>query len=108
MIKTITLVADAITLLTSANSDVDLYQYTIQAGGNFGSGTLTFLISLDCGTTKNALKDATGNTYSTTTADTFTGSISSRLNTGDDKPAIYAQLAGSTSPSLKIVLVDNR
>lgn len=83
------------------------YDYLIQAGGNFGGGTLTFLISLDGGTTKNSLRDASGNAYSTITADTFSGSIPAKTNIGQE-PIIYAALTGSTSPNLNIVLVDNR
>lgn len=108
--KTLTLSADtAGTELLRAHTPRSklLYEYILQSGGTFGGGTLSFKISLDGGTTKNPLTDATGTAYSTTTADTFTGTIPANTNVGDE-PIIYAVLTGSTSPSLTITVIDNR
>ena len=78
----------------------------IQIGGSFGGGTFTIFISLDGGTTKNAFKDLTGTAYSTTTADTFQFSLPIK----DDAATgiiLYGTLAGSTTPSLTVKIIDN-
>lgn len=110
--KTISFTADATTILTECQAPTGklTYDYIVQssADATFGGGTLTILISLDGGTTKNALKDATGSAYSTAAADTFTGSIPARLNANDTRPIIYAKLTGSTTPTLTLTVVDNR
>lgn len=77
----------------------------IQIGGTFGGGTITLFVSMDGGTTKNALKDLSGTAYSATAADTF----SYKLPFKDDTSAgaiLYGTLAGATAPSVTVKIID--
>lgn len=109
--KSINFAADGTQILTECQAPTGKlsYDYMVQSNaGGFGGGTLTLLISLDGGTTKNPMKDQSGTAYSVTAADTLTGSVPARLNANDVRPIIYAKLTGSTNPNLTLTVVDNR
>lgn len=83
------------------------WEALVHAYGTFGSGTLSYLISTDGGTTKTTMKDASGSSYSTTAADAIPmGPIGAASNNGAEV-IIYAALTGSSSPSIKIDVIDN-
>ena len=80
---------------------------TVNAYGTFGSGTLSYSISTDGGTTKVALKDPiTGSAYSTASADAIDISLGVANHNGRE-PILYAVLSGATNPSITIDVMDN-
>lgn len=80
---------------------------TINAYGTFGSGTLSYSLSTDGGTTKVALKDpSTGSAYSTTSADAINLNLGVANHLGRE-PIIYVVLSGATNPSITIDVMDN-
>lgn len=88
------------------------YKITIQATGDFGSGTLSFLANIDNDITAVAdmpeLKDISGVVYSITSKDFFTATIPLNMSTQSGAELeIYAVLSGSTSPDIDIVAIDN-
>lgn len=79
---------------------------TINAHGTFGSGTLSYLISTDGGTTKTTLKDLTGVAYSATAADCINMALGVANHNGYE-PILYAALTGATNPSITIDVETN-
>ncbi len=100
--------ADGDYFLCDMNKKRDLteYKYAVNAYGTWGSGTVTFKISTDGGTTKVPLKDASGNSITSTADDNFTGSWGNGAKNGD-APKMYATMAGSTGASVVIDVYDN-
>lgn len=82
------------------------YVATINAYGTFGSGTLSYSMSTDGGTTKVAMKDITGAAYSATANDTVNIELGVANHLGKE-PIIYAVLSGSTNPTITIDVLDN-
>lgn len=79
---------------------------TFNAYGTFGGGTLSYAISTDGGTTKVAMKDISGSSYSATANDSVNISTGVSNHNGRE-PIIYAVLTGATSPSITIDVLDN-
>lgn len=76
-------------------------------GNNFGGGTVAWFWSPDRGTTLLPLLDLTGNAITWTTD----GAFNSQFGNGaknSDAPQIYVKLTGSTSPTINVVVFDNR
>lgn len=76
-------------------------------GSSFGSGTLTWYLSIDGGSTLIALKDITD----TAISQISNGMVSVPLVSGGDKLSetlrIYVKLAGSTNPNITVFVLDN-
>jgi len=106
---TTTYLADAsLTLIATCNKPVtgERYEASIQMGGTFGGGTLSLFISMDGGTTKNTLDNLSGTPYATAVAKTIEIDVAlDNSHNGDVK--IYGTLAGSTSPTLVVLVTDN-
>lgn len=79
---------------------------TINAYGTFGGGTLSYKISTNGGTTKVAMKDISGSSYSATADDVINVATGVANNNGKE-PIIYAVLTGSTNPNIVIDVMDN-
>jgi len=78
----------------------------INVNGSFGGGTLTLFISFDAGVTKDALLDGS-TAYSKTAADQFAFNLP--IDDPDGLGAIlFATLTGSTTPTLKIEILDDQ
>lgn len=82
------------------------YFATLNAYGTFGSGTLSYLISTDGGTTKTTVKTISGTAYSATAADAVNIATGVANHLGKE-PILYAALTGSTNPSITIDVLDN-
>lgn len=100
--------ADGDYYICDVNKKRDLVQWfgTIIAYGTWGSGTITYKISPDGGTTKIALKDASGNSITSNADDNFTLNLAGGAK-NSDAPKLYASLAGSTNASITVALYDN-
>jgi hypothetical protein len=109
---TATITADGDYFLCDVNKKRDLVNFFYTGivygtgGNNFGSGTVTLKISPNGGTTKLALKDASGSDITSTADDNYTGQLAGG-NTNSDAPKLYASMSGSTAPSVTYVLYDN-
>lgn len=107
----IALTADtAATLLCDVHKprSLDDFFATLNAYGGFGSGTLSYLLSTDGGTTKTTMKDISGSAYSTTAADAVNVAMGvANHNTSGQIVQIYAALSGSTNPTLTIDVLTN-
>lgn len=89
----------------AGDSDKDTWKATICATGTWSSGTLTFYLSPDRGTTKPALTDLVGSSISLTSDGCF-GPV--ELGKYFASPLqIYATMSGATSPNIKIATSDN-
>jgi hypothetical protein len=93
--------------IVNPNNGTDIFQ-TVSASGTFGSGTLTIEQSVDGGSTWFDVTDSVGTV--TFTAD---GAVRTFLLGNNDPVAaeqiqIRGTLAGSTSPSLTVVIADCR
>lgn len=109
MLFTNTLSADGSVLLGTVHRRRGGYDYlaTILVYGTWGSGTITYYLSPNGGTTKIAMKDLSGTTITSTADD----NVNVQLGTGHtntDDLSIWATLAGATNPSLTLKLYDNR
>lgn len=90
-------------------ANADFWEGSVGVSGTFGSGTVTFLVSYDGGTTKFAIaKDAYAATLSFTAAGMTQLPHLGNGNNNNDAPLIYVVLSGATNPSLTITLADNR
>jgi len=100
--------AAADTFICNVNKKRDFYtwQATFFAWGTFGSGTVNWLISPDGGTTKIAMKDASGTAYTSTTNDDFTANLGGG-STNSDCIKVYATLTGSTGATVNLAVFDN-
>lgn len=109
--RTILTVDAAATHLFTAHKPRELTDFmaTLNAYGTFGSGTLSYLLSTDGGTTKTTMKDISGSAYSTTTADAVNISLGGggNHNVTNQQTIIYAGLTGSTNPSITIDSLTN-
>jgi len=85
--------------------DNDL-KVTLQAAGTFGSGTLSYLISLDGGTNKVPVEAVVGTAYTTTTGSLV--SLNLPIVGATDKIIVYAALSGATAPDIFIIPVTNQ
>ncbi len=74
---------------------------------NSGSGTITFQISPDGGTTKYTLKDLSGNDL-TGTANFYGSFVCGISNKNNDGLQIYADLSSGTSANVTCILYDVR
>jgi len=95
------------TALVTVNKPRILERYfaTLNAYGTFGSGTLSYSLSTNGGTTKVPLK-FNGSAYSATSADAVNIELGV-ANVNGFAPIIYAVLSGSTNPSITIDVEDN-
>lgn len=84
----------------------DVCTFTAGAYGTFGTGTVTFNLSPDGGTTLLPLTPISGTTVGQTAAAAFTYKVGNGDN-NTDAPAIYASIGAATNPSLTIVAYDN-
>jgi hypothetical protein len=84
----------------------DIWKATVNIFGTFGSGTVALNMSTDGGTTKVAIKNASGSAYTTTAADNFNMELGNGGRYNDDI-LIYATLSGATNPSITITVHDN-
>lgn len=84
----------------------EAYMATINAGGTWGGGTITWKVSFDGGSTKFTMKDESGSDVTSTADDMFNCNLG---NGGGltDAPIIYATLSGSAGASIVVTLVDN-
>ena len=83
------------------------YFGTAVVQGTFGSGTLTWQVSFDGGTTKIGLLDTAGSAMTSTTNEMGNFQLGyGSLADGSDAPIIYATLAGSTNPALIVSVFD--
>lgn len=100
--------ADGDTYIADIVKKRDFYQWfgTFYASGTWGGGTITYKVSVDGGTTKIPLKDASGSSITSNADDNFTVNL-----TAADKLSqttkLYLTMAGSTSPSVTVTLDDN-
>lgn len=86
--------------------DANYWVGTILAYGSFSSGTITWSLSPDGGTTKIPLKDLSGTTITTTANDNFNVTLGNP-SANSQTLSIYATLAGAGTPSITINLYDN-
>ena len=87
--------------------DASHFIATIMAYGTWGSGTLSFYLSPDGGTTKIPMQDFSG-AQQTLTAD---GSFNPNLGNSsgnNDVLSVWATLTGATTPSITVKTYDNR
>lgn len=105
---TATVTSNTDVYICDVNKKRDFYEWfgTFLAYGTWGSGTITYKISPDGGTTKIALKDASGTSITSTADDNFTINLAGG-STNTDAPKLYVTMAGATNPSVTVVLYDN-
>lgn len=80
---------------------------TLAAYGTWGGGTLTWYFSPDDGVTLIPIKDLTD----TAVSQTANGGVNVQFgvaNKPSAQPQIYVKLAGSTNPSITVIIYDNR
>ena len=95
--------------VADVNKKRDFYEWfgTFLAYGTWGGATVTFKISPDGGTTKLALKDASGTDITSTADDNFTVNLAGGA-ANNDAPKLYASVTNATgTTSLRVVLYDN-
>lgn len=106
------------TKLLAANGDVHLadvirrrdaqsFGATVFFQGTFGSGTATLQISPDGGLTKHTVFDENGDDIVFTQAG-YANFVFGNASDNAGDLSLYVNLAGATSPSLSIILFDNR
>lgn len=107
--KTFNIIGDSTVAIGTATraGAVEQYKATVFATGTFGAGTITFLASPDGGTTKVPIRDESGVIISLVADDMV------NLNVGfaaDEANAIliYAQMTGSTTPTVAVNVFDNK
>ncbi len=83
------------------------YINTILAYGTWSSGTLSFYISPDGGTTKVALTSTPGGTGITLTANGMIGNQFGHSSSNNQSLTMWATLTGASSPSLIVIVDDN-
>lgn len=88
-------------------SDAQSYGATIFVQGTFGGGTATVQVSPDSGTTKYTIKDVSGTDITGTSAFYYNFVLGNPGAASGDLE-IYVTLSGATSPSLSVILFDNR
>lgn len=105
---TATITADGDTFICNVNKkrDFEAWRATFIASGTWGSGTITWKISPNGGTTKVPLKDSSGASITSNADDNFDVTLGAG-GTNSDCPKIYATMAGSTNPSVSVVVFDN-
>lgn len=89
-------------------ADTNNWQATVFMYGTFGSGTLLIKFSPDQGTTKLAVKDWNGTAISATSSAVFAMQPAGNGSALGDYITVYASMSGSTNPSVKVDLFDNR
>lgn len=105
----VTLSADtAGTKICDVNRPRAFYQWfgLLGAQGTFGSGTLTWHLSIDDGATLIPIEDLTG----TPITQTANGAVTSSLPGGGnltENVSIWVALASSTNPSIEAFVFDN-
>lgn len=108
---TTNITADGTYQIATANTTRSLgkmWEATIFATGTFGSGTVTFKMSPDGGTTKIDMTDW-ANTVRTLTANGYV--LTGPLGVGDRNSeyiTLYAVMSGSTNPAVAINVFDAR
>jgi len=80
---------------------------TLFVQGTFGSGTVTFGVSLDRGTTIIPINDLTQNVVSFTGNGLFNLEFGNSSRGFGDAPMLYAIVSGATSPNLIAGFYDN-
>lgn len=105
---TATVTADGDTYLCTVNKkrSLPIWKATINAYGTWGSGTITFKVSTDGGTTKVPLQDYTGASITLSANGNFNTELGN-ANTNSGAPKLYATMAGSTNPSVTVDVLDN-
>ena len=107
----VTFSADAslttIATLKNANGEGSIRGIIEVGGSSFGSGTMTFFLSLDGGTTKNAWDDLSGVAYSITANKTIPFDFEVKLKDNDTGIILYATVASSSSPTITVKVYDN-
>ncbi len=100
--------ADGTTAIVTVGKPRALTEWlaTFNAYGTFGSGTLSYSLSTNGGTTKVGMKDLSGAAYSTTANDAINVVLGVANHLGFE-PIVYAVLTGSTNPSITIDVLDN-
>lgn len=104
----ITVTADGDTYIADVVKKRDFYQWfgTFYASGTWGGGTITYKVSVDGGTTKIPLKDASGASITSNADDNFTTNLTTPAKLSQTTK-LYASMAGSTNPSVTVTLDDN-
>lgn len=106
-----TITADGATLICKVKrpAHATVWQGTAFINGStFGSGTVTLQASPDDGTTKIGMKDFNGTTISATANSVWPLAPMGNGNENDEYISIYANITGSTNPSLTVTIWDNR
>lgn len=111
MKHTTSFTADGDALLTKIKKPrhADHYSATVFIyGSSFGSGTVTIQLSPDGGTTKITAKDSSGSDVTAAANSSFVLPVAGNGSDSDEFISLYANLNGSTSPSITIDVFDNR
>lgn len=107
--ETKTITADGTTCIevdTNGISDNQMWKGTIDADGDFGGGTISWVKSYDGGATTLAVFDKTG-VAETSTSDDSMNVEHGRVNYRQTEPSFCAVMSGSTSPSVVFRITDN-
>lgn len=80
------------------------YLATVAVDGTFGSGTISWVITYDGGTTSQAMMDLTGVAATSSADDQFNVELGNFSRT---QPQICAVMAGATNPSVVFRVTDN-
>lgn len=81
------------------------FNFAVQFSGTFGSGTLTFSISPDGGTSKIPLRDGP-NGSDNLISHTSDGQFLIDINSFDTLQELYVTLSGATNPDITVLLHD--
>jgi len=108
MAKVTTITADGDYAIATVHrrNQASSYMATVNAGGTWGGGTITWKASFDGGSTKYTLKDQSGADVTSLANDMFNVNMGNGT-TLTDAPILYASMSGSTSPSLTVTVVEN-
>jgi hypothetical protein len=87
--------------------DQPSFKYTILGYGTWGSGTLTWYVSPDAGTTLIAMTDLTDAALSMTANKFFDGELGGVSSSINDVLSIWVKMSGSSSPSVIAAVYDN-
>ena len=108
-VETATITVDGLKCLDINNNYIDSpvpYYATVDANGTWGGGTITWTISYDGGTTFSPVKDLTGVSVTSSANDNFPIELG-RKGYPQTVPQLCATMAGSTTPSVTVRLMDN-
>lgn len=108
---TVTLTSDTFTKICDIvrrRGDANNWTASAFVYGTFGSGTATFQISPNNGTTRFTGKDWTGSSMTSTAAAMFTFQPQGNGTELTEYLSVYGALAGSTAASVTFEVWDNR